>query len=175
MFRFIKTTTILLFWIIGIFALQVLITYFFSIPFNQINVVLLFLTWLIPYKKSYNMLWLALFLSLITELFSSHPFGLITSSNLLSLIFVRYIFSFLFTNFSWYSMLLLGFLTILLQKVIMFCLIYFFTIFNKIHFNLQRPDLISVTLECLVNAFALLTVYLISSLFIKKRRYDHAF
>lgn len=175
MFRIIKTAILLSLGLIGIFAFHTIVNYFFAFPLNKVNVVFLLLIWIISYKHHITMLWLALSLSFVMEMFSSLPFGITTAATITTLVFIRYIFSFLFTNFSWYSMFLLGFLSILLQKIISAGIIYFLSIFKKIEYTLQFPDPYLILLECAVNASLLMVIYLLLGILKQKRKYSHSF
>lgn len=96
-------------------------------PFNYFNLILpviLFLTIILNYKLG---LWFAFFIGLILDLFSSLNFGALTLSLLFTVAAVNALFNNFFTNRSFYSLIILGFLgnLIYIALLLIFNLIFF--------------------------------------------------
>lgn len=105
-----------------------------AFPYFNINLILaLVIFWAVlrDYKKS---LLIGLFLSLILELYSPFPFGLIIFSLLLTLIFINSLFVHFFTNRSLFSLFSLTLVGVLAYNFILLI------ISNIIHFFISSAD-----------------------------------
>lgn len=151
----------------AIFLLQFIVPYLAPAPFRQLNILYIFFTWMIIYRNKINFYWVALILSILSELFSSYPFGISTLACLISLFIAHRLFFVVFANFSWYSIFLLGFLSGLLYKIIFYLL--FFSLLTIQHQTMMPllsalyPSLYSA----LAGAAAILVIFLISKFFVK--------
>ena len=153
-----------------IFLAQVAAIYLLPFPFNQINVTLLSLLWLIIYRNNHGFIWLSPIIPIATDLFSSLPFGFAALIMIMTIICTRRIFE-IFSNFSWYNIFILALIGIVLYKFFAYTtlwLIHF--LFNEIE-PAQLPNLISILSEIFINAFIFLIAYLLSRLFARRRIY----
>lgn len=94
--------------ILGIIQVSFLTTW--PAPVSGLNLILIlviFLTAIISYPKG---LWAALGSGLFLELYTSLPFGMTTLSLILTVIFINFLFNNFFTNRSFYSLIILGYL-----------------------------------------------------------------
>ncbi len=100
----------------GIFLIiffAILQTSFFPLlpyPFNYFNLILpiiFFITVILNYRDG---LWFALCAGIIIDFFSFLNFGALTLSMLAAVVFINWLFSNFFTNRSFYSLIILGFL-----------------------------------------------------------------
>ena len=156
-----------------IFTVQVAIVYLLPFPLNLVNVTLLSFLWFVIYRDYPGALWLALVLTITTDLFSSLPFGLITAAMISAIITARWVFGF-FSNFSWYNIFFLGVLGIFFYKIFTYAfllMIYFFV--KKIDL-IQLPNLVSLLTEIIINALAFLAAYVISLIFTKRKIIYHS-
>jgi len=104
-------------------------------PVSSLNIILslvIFLAIIINYHKS---LWIAFGAGLFLELFSGYYFGITTLALLLTVIIVNFLFSNFFTNRSFYSLMILGFVATVIYNLIIAGFIFGLTIvgFNIIN------------------------------------------
>lgn len=92
-------------------------------PVSSLNIILslvVFLAIIIDYKKS---LWFAFGCGLFTELFSIYAFGSSTLALLFTAIIVNFLFNNFFTNRSFYSLMILGFIATVIYNLIITILV----------------------------------------------------
>ena len=154
--------------ILIIFLTQVAADYLLPYPFNRINVVLLSLLWLIIYRNNLNYIWFIPAISLITDLFSSQPYGLTALALLSSILITRKIFE-IFSIFSWYSVFILALLGMFFYKFFLYMLLLIISFFYKRAEVVLLPNFTFLLLEFAVNAFAILFAYLIAKIFWRKK------
>ncbi len=120
---------------LGIVQVSFLSTWLF--PINSLNLILsliIFVTVIVSYKKG---LWWAFGLGIFLELYSALPFGIISLSLFFVVILVNFLFSNIFTNRSFYSLLILGLIGTIFYNLIIFFLylILLVTNFDVSFFN----------------------------------------
>lgn len=166
-----RLTIKLLLSLVGIFFIFFIHTFFIYLlpyPANRLNFLFIILLWLIIYKNDPSILWLALPLSLSTELFSSVPFGLSTAALLLSLFLEHWLLLNIFTNHSWYIVLLCGFTAIVSYRILFFLFIFIATLLRVMQYSFQWNILPDLLVEGSLNAGALMMLYLLSRVFIRR-------
>ena len=89
-------------------------------PISSLNLILslvTFLTVLVSYRQA--LIW-AFVAGLFFELYTSLPFGVISLSLMFSVILINFLFSNFFTNRSFYSLILLGFVASIIYSLFVF-------------------------------------------------------
>lgn len=155
----------------GVLSLHVATNYLLPYPFREINVIFLFLLWNVVFRDKQNYLWLGFALSLVTELFTSLPFGVTTFSVIVSILIVQRIFQVIFTNYSWYSIFLLAIIGIIFLKLIAFSAYAISLMFQKQTTSIAMPNLYTFLIELILNAGVFLFTYAIYSLLAPRKRY----
>lgn len=128
-------TNIIILIALGITQVSFLSTWLF--PVDSLNLILsliIFVTVIISYEKG---LWWAFGLGIFLELYSALPFGIISLSLFFVVILINFLFSHIFTNRSFYSLLILGLIGTIFYNSVMFLfyLILLITDFNVSFFN----------------------------------------
>lgn len=102
--------------ILGIIQVSFLTTW--PQPVSSLNITLslvVFFAIILSYKKS---LWYSFGVGLFIELFSGYVFGLTTLSLILTVIVVNFLFNNFFTNRSFYSLMILGFIATIIYNLL---------------------------------------------------------
>ena len=152
---------------------QIVASYLLPSPFNQINLALLLFLWLVVYRGNLAALWLALFVSLANDLFSSLPFGLTAVAMIAAVLGAKRTFE-IFPNFTWYNIFFLGAFGIFYYKIFSYLFLLSRYFIYKRTNVIQPPNLSNLTTEILLNALALLAAYAISLLFTKRKIAYHS-
>lgn len=150
-----------------VFFIHISIIYILPYPANHLNFLFIVLLWLIIYRNSSLILWVALPISFLTELFTSLPFGVATAAILLSLFLEHWLLLNIFTNHSWHIVLLSGLLAIFCYRVTLFILVLIIGIFGLVDYTSQWSALSEALIEGAVNAAALTLLYLVGRIFSK--------
>lgn len=150
-----------------VFFLHVTLIYVLPYPASHLNFLFIILLWLIIYKDSPWILWAALALSFFTELFSSLPFGVSTAALLLSLFLEHWLLLNIFTNHSWYIVLLCGLTAIFTYRILFFIFLTIIALFKTTGYSFQWSLVPEALVEGAVNAIALTGIYLCSRIFSK--------
>lgn len=158
---------------VSIIAVVVLIVHFalndtLPPPFNRLNLIFAFLVWLITYKKNVTALWPAIFLSFLTELFSSDTFGVNMIALLLCLAAISWFLLNVIIRNSWYVAFLLGFFGIICYRILLISFLALLDIFyhNSVTFSYQT--LTDSIIEAFITATFMVLLYFVSS-FVSKR------
>lgn len=153
---------------IVIFIVHLLVINLFPYPFNHINTVFLCLFWLVIFSGQSKILWLALPLAFLLELFSPVPFGVITAALILSLAIIGWFLFNIFTNRSLYIVFLSAFLGLLLYRLLFVLILYILNLF-KGGYQLLLPEiLLNIFLEIILTAGVLTFFYFLTTLFIRR-------
>lgn len=169
MIRILRSLIIFFGTLLFIFFSQIIVVYLFPYPFNQINVTLISVLWLAIYRNNLNAIWIALIISLTTNLFSSLPFGVIAIAMIIAIVAARRVFE-IFSNFSWYSVFFIALFGVFFYKIITYGILFVINLsFKKVDL-IQSPELIATTVELAVNSVAFLSIYALSLLIVKRKR-----
>lgn len=144
------------------------IGYLLPFPFNQINLIFIYVVWLNVNNSSGRVLRIALLLSFFTELFSSSPFGFSTLALLLSLIVLQWFLNNIFTNHSWYVVMITGGISLIGYRLLFFVLLIIAHVFSP---KLMAFDIIpwtNITIEALMSALGLTLFYGGTTLILKR-------
>lgn len=106
---------------------QIFIINFLPYPLNQINFIFAILLAFITAEDVKKVFWLALTVSYFSDLFSGSPFGIGIAATLISLFFIKWLQSNIFTNRSVYMVLLSAVIGVTLYR---FLSIIFLTVNN---------------------------------------------
>lgn len=151
-----------------ILILQIFVVNFLPYPFNHINIIFLSMLWLIILASDTGVLWFGIFILYISDLFTSLPFGINSSSMLISLVLIGWFLLNIFTNRSLYMVFLSSIIGLTFYRILFFI---FLGIYNLITHDSVLPAkevLMDVAWEIILSSIALLVFYFISSKFIRK-------
>lgn len=107
-----------IFSIIALGIIQVSFLTTWSKPVSSLNIILsliIFFAIILNYKKS---LWYAFGAGLFIELFSGYAFGITTLALILTVVIVNWLFNNFFTNRSFYSLMILGFIATIVYNLL---------------------------------------------------------
>lgn len=175
MFYYLRRSLLFFFGLAAIFVVHTMVNYLLPFPFNQINTAFLTLMWLVVYRNDSQMLWMALGVTFLMNIFSSSPFGLLSISVITALLAVRKLFFVVFTNYSWYNVLLLGLVGYIFYKTMLYLTFVCLSILNRSFTSIALPNVYASLFEIGVNAAVFLCIYAVASLITPKKRYYNAF
>ncbi len=120
----------------NVLALLLLVVchFFFSyalpFPLSNFNIIFTVLILFMLFSQKGSVVWMAFFTHLCIELYSVSPFGIVLFSSTLSILFMFWLSQYFFTNRSWYSSIILTFLSLTLYRIFSFFIVYSVTFFN---------------------------------------------
>lgn len=152
----------------AIFIAHVLILNILPFPFNHLNIILIIFLWLIIYSGSERILWLALPLAFLLELFVSSPFGLTSVALIFTLMVMHWILRNIFTNRSLYIVFFAGFLGIAIFRFSFLTILLLINLFNS-DFTLSWPEVLTnIFYEIVLTTALFFLIYLLTILFFKR-------
>jgi len=98
-------------------------------PFNQINIVLVFLIFISFINYDYGLYWLAISV-LILEIYSQYPFGMIILAYTGAFMLIIWLYNNFFTNKSLYSLIVLGSAGVFFYNVFIYFSVRILFLFN---------------------------------------------
>jgi hypothetical protein len=113
----------------AITLLQVGVREFLPFPFNHCNVIFVCLVWLLLFTNSTSVLWLAVPVTLLIELFSPLPFGLNSAALIIGLFATSLLLVALFTNHSSSIAFVVSLVGMITYRVVFLLLLFFCLIF----------------------------------------------
>jgi hypothetical protein len=141
---------------------------FLNYPFNQINILFLFLLWqIIVYRQIKNIYLLALIFGFFLDLFSVNPFGAHLSSMILAIIATEFVLRIFFTGRSIYIIFLSSLIGIIIYRLTFFSLLFILSIFTKDLIILNYNFFYNLFWEIFLNVGVIFLIYLITHQFIK--------
>lgn len=143
-------------------------SYLIPYPFSKLNIVFAILVSLFFWNESGLVVWAAFFVSLIVELYTTTPFGVVLISNTLGILFAYWLYKWLFTNRSWYAMAALSLVSISLYRLLYISMLLFFSIFIDSLIIPWNLVLINSAWELLFTSTAIVLFYFMASFFFKK-------
>lgn len=119
-----------------LFLLALVVAHFFlsyilPFPLNTVNVIFASLVLFMLLSESGTIVWMAFFTHLCIELYSVSPFGVILFSSTVSILFTYWLFQYFLSNRSWYSTVVLTFLSLFFYRAISLILIAFISFVGK--------------------------------------------
>ncbi|MCF6276532.1 MAG: hypothetical protein L3J07_01640 [Candidatus Magasanikbacteria bacterium] len=123
-------------------------------PFSQINLVFATVILMIIWYESGWVVWYAFLLFLLLDFYSALPFGITLFSGTMTSLIIFYLYLNIFTNKSWYGVLALTFLSLILFRILYFILIITnslifnedFSFISKDFFSLMSWEIFSTTI-----------------------------
>lgn len=155
--------------IVGLFLLHILLVTNLPSPFNQFNIIIIFLAWLALRSRTNAALAFAVVFGFLNSLFSSEAFGLSIFAMLCTIVLFNWMLMTIFTNHSWYMILLAGGLFVLSYQIIFIVAISAYGLFTR------QPLVLTVNivwisgLSALINALGLAFVSSITNIFTERR------
>lgn len=142
-------------------------------PFNQINLIFVFLIWLIIYKSNIQPLWLGVALAVLAELYSLATFGVLLAAIILSLLLVSWFLLNIFTNRSIYIVLVSGFLGLTSFRIFYWLFFSLTNLFKSAPLHLPSSFLNESLWSITLSSIALAVFYSVTSLFITRLKPEY--
>ena len=145
-------------------------------PFNQINIILIFLILLLTIKNQTDILWLAIIIGFLTEPFVTISFGINTLTLTLGIWIAYWLYNNIFIHHSIFLVIILSALTVFIYRILFFII----TIGVNIVKNKNIASLVSWSLavnflwEICFTVTALAVLYLITNYFTKLKKVNSA-
>lgn len=176
MLKFILKIVALIMAAIIIFLVHTIFGYILPYPFNLINPIFIILGWLIIYKTSFKLYWLAILISFIAELFSGFPFGFITATLLINLFVISWLVNVIFTNRVWYIIIFCALISGLGAKLFFLLVAYLMNFLINFPIEINFAMLLIFFWEIVINAILLALFYSIGVIFFRRLnpRYLHS-
>lgn len=137
-------------------------------PWNNLNILLLISIWLIINREYFSFIKYLFIISLISELFHSTPFGLITATLFLTIIIFDWFLLNILTNRFFLMVWVAGFLSTISYQIIFIFLIYIKSYFSGMHLVLNQGFYMQIIWSSIINGSILTIAYLIYILYHKK-------
>lgn len=154
-------------YLIIILAAHIFIINFLPYPFNHINIIVALFLLIITVSVNNRVIWLALAVSYVAELFSSIPFGIGTISLLCTLFIINWFQFNILTNRSVYMIFLSAVLGITLYRVLFVSFLTVHSSFRSLP-GLPYKEIIADTgWEILLSSLLLFVLYFINTHIIK--------
>lgn len=164
-FASIKTVGI----IVGLFLLHILLVTNLPSPFNQFNIITIFLAWLALRSHTNAALAFAVVFGFLNSLFSSEAFGLSVFAMLCTLVLFNWMLMTIFTSHSWYMILLAGCLFVLSYQIIFLVAVSAFNLFTRQPLVLTTNIFWIGGLSVFINALGLVFIFSMTNLFVERR------
>lgn len=168
--QFLRITKGLIFFIV-VFIAHIVAANILPYPANHINIILITLFLLAIYSQITYLVWYSLPLMFFSELFCSTPFGVSTISLLVSLAILNWILLNVLTTRTILIVAISSIIILMAYRVIFMILL---TIVNMMRdlggVSISKAILAEFGIEMIVNTATALVIYLIISLFSKRKR-----
>jgi len=154
--------------------LHILAVSLFPYPLNHINVAvsLLLLIFIITNKE--GVIWLAVLVGILLEIFASVTYGINLISLVVSLIFTNWLSMNTFTHRSVHMVFITGIIGTVMYRLIFSTLIFFVSVLNQTDFYLFKGNLLAdMGLEILLTGSTLFIFYIISIRLLSYLRSDY--
>ncbi|HLD61144.1 MAG TPA: hypothetical protein VJA27_03385 [Patescibacteria group bacterium] len=152
----------------GIFFLHAVLFTIAPFPLNSINSIFVAMIWLMLYTNTARVLWLVIPFALLTEIFSSLPFGFQSIALFTSLTIVNFLLVNFFTNRSVYIIFFIGLSSVFTYHVLLRFMLFVHSLITKTVFTLPRQMLFSIMSEVLLTSLVLVLLYLLTARRLKR-------
>ncbi|MBU1901272.1 hypothetical protein KKG82_02805 [Patescibacteria group bacterium] len=98
-------------------------------PWNSINILFVCSILFLVFKESGLVIWLTCAMHFFIELYSVQPFGIALVASTFSLLFTYWLYQHIFTNHSWYAVIALSIISLILYRGISLILLFIFSMF----------------------------------------------
>ena len=143
---------------------------FFPFPFNRANIIVLLLVWFSMYGRPTRSLGLAVALAFLIELYSSAPFGTELVALTGSVMALRWLLRRIFTNYSWYMVLLSVVSALIAYRLIFTFLIIGESLLSKDPWPVNTALFLNYALELLLTTAVAAVSYGLVSRVLKRLR-----
>lgn len=153
-----------------IFLAHIVSANIFPYPLNHLNIIFVSLLLMMVFGNR-RVIWYALFISFLSELFVSTPFGINTAALMITLIGLNWVLLNLFTNRTVFIVILTSLFSLLIYRVIyvaILAVVYFFTDLSA--FYITSAMAYDFGVEIVVNTVISILTYLLLSIFIRRRK-----
>lgn len=154
--------------IIIVILLHLALRDWFNYPFNCFNLIFLFLGAAIIIWPQKNNLWLVLPTTLISELFSTTPFGINTISLFISFLITNWLLLNIITNRSILIVLFAGVFSFILYRLSFYLFLTGAQLFGSSTNLFWSEIIISWLWECVLTVGILVLFYILTTLFTKR-------
>lgn len=90
--------------------------YILPAPWDQINVIFIFLLFFLFIRQSGSVIWMTFFSHMLIELYTTTPYGIVLYSSTLAMVAMHWFMIRVITNRTWYSVTLLSIIGLLLYR-----------------------------------------------------------
>ncbi|MBT3817544.1 MAG: hypothetical protein HOE80_03045 [Candidatus Magasanikbacteria bacterium] len=105
------------------------IAYMLPFPWNSLNILFVFSILFLVFRGSGLVIWITCVMHFFVELYSAQPFGIAMVSSTFSLLFTYWLYQYIFTNRSWYIVIILSISSLFFYRVMSTILLWLFSIF----------------------------------------------
>ncbi|PIY95518.1 MAG: hypothetical protein COY66_06660 [Candidatus Kerfeldbacteria bacterium CG_4_10_14_0_8_um_filter_42_10] len=135
-----------------------------------LNILIIFLVFLVFYLETVPMLWFAFLTGAITELFSFYPFGIVTAIVVTSAIFLSFLFKNFLTNRSLYTFLLLTAAGTIIYNLLIFISSYILYWFEDAGISIVSGNKFWIGLlwQLIINVIVALVLFLIARIITRR-------
>lgn len=144
-------------------SLHILIKTIFPFPLDHLNIIMLAVIWINVFNPEATLFEIMIIPLLLLELFASTPYGLNTSTLLVSCFLIRWFVLNIFTNYSLYMVVSVAFLNLLCYRIIWYSIATLLNIFSDTHIFITSEVLRQWFYEILMTGFLLILLYIIMS------------
>ncbi len=125
-----KRTAIVGLSVVGVVFVHLATNAVLPAPWNQVNMVFVFLIFFLLFEESGTVVWIAFSVHFFIELYAVSPFGILLFSGTISTLLSFWLYQYFFTNQSWYTAAALSLLAIVIYRSIYTALFLFFHVFG---------------------------------------------
>lgn len=167
MFSKIFNTIIIIF--AALFQISFLRNQYF--PFNEINVILILVIFISLIDYNHGLHW-ALVASIVLEIYSQYPFGIIFLSYFITFFIIVWLLENFFTNKSFYSFSILGLIGTIVYNLLFLILNQSLSLLNlsDIHIIVDRHYLFSSVLGISINVIMLIILFTVYKIISKRMK-----
>lgn len=115
----------------GLVILHLGSSYLLPYPWHYLNVLFSFFLLFVFFTESGTVVWFAFFAHVFIELYTTTLYGVVLFAATMSTLIMYWLYQYLFTNRSWYSVLALSISTITLYRLIYSSLLWVATLFSS--------------------------------------------
>lgn len=176
MMAFIKKSLKIIFLSLAVVMCHLLVISILPYPFNQINIILVFLILLLTIKNQTDILWLAVIIGFLTEPFVAISFGISTLTLTLGIWIAYWLYNNIFIHHSVFLIIVLSALTVFIYRLLFFIIMSGANIIkNKNMISLiSWPSVVNFLWEICFTVTILTVLYLIINYFSRLNKVNSA-
>lgn len=154
--------------VVFIAVLHIALTSILPHPFSAFNTLFSVLAILLISNGRGYVVWIAFFTHFMIELYAITPFGITLTSATLAILATLWIYRYLFTNRSWYSVGALTFVSLVLYRAMFSIMIIAYHLVSGEDLFIFTRAIKSFTLEIVITSIGTMLVYILASKFVPK-------